>query len=126
MVVVDNLDEGLDLVALLLTGLRHAAGDLGRVALNAGNQGVAERVRLVAVVDGLDDDDLEEEKSMSAFGPFNIVYAIMISFPPSSSPSFHAINITLPRVKVAFVFFFLPFCYIPSMRRQPRNDGGNF
>lgn len=58
VVVVDDLDEGLDLVSLLLAGLGHAAGDLGGVALNAGNQGVAERVRLVAVVNGLDDDNL--------------------------------------------------------------------
>jgi hypothetical protein len=58
VVVVDDLDEGLDLVSLLLAGLGHAAGDLGGVSLNAGNQGVAERVRLVAVVNGLDDDNL--------------------------------------------------------------------
>lgn len=58
VVVVDDLDEGLDLVSLILAGLGHAAGDLGGVSLNAGNQGVAERVRLVAVVNGLDDDNL--------------------------------------------------------------------
>lgn len=58
VVVVDDLDEGLDLVSLLLAGLGHAAGDLGGVALDAGNQGVAEGVRLVAVVNGLDDDNL--------------------------------------------------------------------
>lgn len=58
VVVVDDLDEGLDLGALLLAGLGHAAGDLGGVALDAGDDGVAEGVRLVAVVDGLDDDDL--------------------------------------------------------------------
>ena len=58
VVVVDDLDERLDLVSLLLAGLGHAAGDLGGVSLNAGNQGVAERVRLVAVVNGLDDDNL--------------------------------------------------------------------
>lgn len=60
MVVVDDLDERLDLVSLLLAGLGHAAGDLGGVSLNAGNQGVTERVRLVAVVNGLDDDNLIE------------------------------------------------------------------
>ncbi len=65
MVVVDDLDERLDLGALLLAGLGHAAGDLGRVALDAGNDGVAEGVRLVAVVDGLDDDDLETESIVS-------------------------------------------------------------
>lgn len=58
VVVVDDLDEGLDLGALLLAGLGHAAGDLGGVALDAGDDGVAEGVRLVAVVDRLDDDDL--------------------------------------------------------------------
>lgn len=60
MVVVDDLDEGLDLGALLLAGLRHAAGDLGRVTLDTGNDGVAVGVSLVTRVDGLDDDDLKE------------------------------------------------------------------
>lgn len=59
VVVVDDLDEGLDLAALLLAGLGHAAGDLARVPLDARNEGVAVGVRLVAGVDGLDDDDLE-------------------------------------------------------------------
>lgn len=59
VVVVDDLDEGLDLGALLLTGLGHAAGDLGGVALDAGDDSVAEGVGLVAVVNGLDDDDLK-------------------------------------------------------------------
>ena len=58
MVVVDDLDEGLDLAALLLPRLGHAAGDLGRVALDAGDYGVAVRVRLVAGIDGLDDHNL--------------------------------------------------------------------
>lgn len=58
VVVVDDLDERLDLGALVLAGLGHAAGDLGGVALDTGNHGVAEGVRLVAVVNGLDDDDL--------------------------------------------------------------------
>ena len=58
MVVVDDLDEGLDLVALLLALLRHPAGDLGGVSLDAGNDGVAELVGLLAVVDGLKDDNL--------------------------------------------------------------------
>lgn len=66
MVVVDDLDEGLELAALLLAALGHAASDLGRVTLDAGNDGVAEGVRLVAVVDGLDNDNLYdwEEKKM--------------------------------------------------------------
>lgn len=59
VVVVDKLDEGLDLVALLLAGLGHAAGDLRRVALDSGDEGVAEGVSLVAGVDRLDDDDLK-------------------------------------------------------------------
>lgn len=58
MVVVDDLDERLDLGALLLAGLGHPAGNLGRVALDAGDEGVAVGVRLVASVDGLDDHDL--------------------------------------------------------------------
>lgn len=58
MVVVYHLDEGLDLGSLLLTGLRHAAGDLGRVSLDASYDGMAELVRLLAIVDGLKDDDL--------------------------------------------------------------------
>lgn len=58
VVVVDDLDERLDLGALVLAGLGHAAGDLGGVALDTGNHGVAEGVRLVAVVNGLDDNDL--------------------------------------------------------------------
>lgn len=58
VVVVDGLDERLDLGALLLAGLRHAAGDLGRVTLDTGNQGVAVGVGLVAAVDRLDNDNL--------------------------------------------------------------------
>lgn len=59
VVVVYDLDEGLDLVALFLAVLRHAARDLGGVSLDAGNDGVAELVGLLAVVDGLKDHDLE-------------------------------------------------------------------
>lgn len=58
VVVVDDLDEGLDLAPLVLASLGHAARDLGGVSLDAGDEGVAERMGLVAVVDGLDDDDL--------------------------------------------------------------------
>lgn len=58
VIVVNHLDEGLDLGSLFLAGLGHAAGDLGRVALDASNDGVAELVSLVAAVDRLDDDDL--------------------------------------------------------------------
>lgn len=63
MVVVDGLDEGLDLGSLLLASLGHAPCDLGGVSLNAGDQSVAERVRLVTAVDRLDDDDLNQKTS---------------------------------------------------------------
>ncbi len=58
MVIVDNLDEWLDLASLGLTCLGHTAGDLGGVALNAGDQCVWVWVRLVSSVLGLDDHDL--------------------------------------------------------------------
>lgn len=58
VIVVDDLDERLDLAALGLAGLAHALGDLQRVALDAGNDGVGERVLLAAVVLRLDDDNL--------------------------------------------------------------------
>lgn len=58
VVVVDDLDEGLDLGALGLAGLGHALGDVGRVALDAGDDGVGEGVSLGAVVDGHEEDDL--------------------------------------------------------------------
>tara|TARA_R110002003_G_scaffold104_23_gene8362 strand:- start:8751 stop:8933 length:183 start_codon:yes stop_codon:yes gene_type:complete len=48
---VDLLDKRLDLALLGLLGLRHAAGDLGWVALDAGDEGVGEGVRLGAVVE---------------------------------------------------------------------------
>lgn len=66
VVVVDHLDEGLDLGALVLARLGHAAGDLGGVSLNAGDERMAERMRLVAIVDGLDDDDLLIATSQSS------------------------------------------------------------
>jgi hypothetical protein len=55
---VDLLDKRLDLGPLGLLALRHAAGDLRRVALNAGDEGVGEGVRLGAVVERRDDDAL--------------------------------------------------------------------
>lgn len=58
MVVVDNLNERLDLAALGDAVLGHATGDLGRVALDTGDEGVTEGVGLGAIVDDLDDDDL--------------------------------------------------------------------
>jgi hypothetical protein len=58
VVVVDDFDEGLDFAALVLASLGHSAGDLERVAFDAGNEGVWEGVLFAAVVLGLDDDDL--------------------------------------------------------------------
>lgn len=58
MVVVDNLDERLDAAALLDHLLAHAAGDLEGVALDTGDDGVGEGVRLGASVVRLDNDDL--------------------------------------------------------------------
>ena len=57
MVVVDDFDERLDLAALVLAGLGHSAGDLERVAVDAGDEGVREGVLFAAVVLGLDDND---------------------------------------------------------------------
>ena len=57
MVVVDDFDERLDLAALVLAGFGHSAGDLERVAFDAGDEGVREWVFFAAVVLGLDDDD---------------------------------------------------------------------
>ena len=58
MVVVDELHERLDLAALLLLGLAHGPGDLGRLAVDARHDAVAELALLVAVVEGLDDNRL--------------------------------------------------------------------
>ena len=55
---VDLLDERLDLALLGLLVLRHAAGDLLGVALDTGDEGVGEGVRLGAVVEGRDDQAL--------------------------------------------------------------------
>ena len=58
MVVVDDLDEWLDLASLGLTGLRHAAGDLRWVTLDAGYQCVRVWVGLVSGILRLNDHDL--------------------------------------------------------------------
>jgi hypothetical protein len=55
---VDLLDKRLDLALLGLLVLRHAAGDLGWVALDAGDEGVGEGMRLGAVVEGRNDHTL--------------------------------------------------------------------
>lgn len=62
VVVVDDLDEGLDAAALLDGLLTHAAGDLEGVALDTGDDGVREGVRLGASVVRLDNDDLSFAK----------------------------------------------------------------
>lgn len=58
VVVVDQLDEGLDLGSLcdLLGG--HALGHLQGCALNTHHHGVGEGVLLGTIIMGLDDDDL--------------------------------------------------------------------
>lgn len=63
VVLVDDLDERLDLAAAVDKLLTHAAGDLGGVALDTGDNGVGEGVGLGASVLRLDDDDLNGGKS---------------------------------------------------------------
>lgn len=63
VVVVDDLDEGLDTAALLDSLLTHAAGDLEGVALDTGDDGVREGVSLGARVLRLDNDNLLIAKS---------------------------------------------------------------
>lgn len=58
MVVVDGFDERLDLAALRDAHFRHAAGDFLWVAVDAGDEGVGERMVFGSVVDGLDYDNL--------------------------------------------------------------------
>jgi len=58
VVVVDDLDEGLDFRTLGRPLFRHGLGNLARVALDAGDEGVSEVVRLGPVVLDLHDDDL--------------------------------------------------------------------
>lgn len=58
VVEVDNLDERLNLGSLSNSLSTVSLGDLEGVSLNTGNQGVAEGVRLGAIIVGLDDDNL--------------------------------------------------------------------
>ena len=76
VVVVDDLDERLDLAALLLSRLGHATSDLGGVPLNAGYEGMAVRVCLAAGIDGLDDDDLEAREELSANRSFRRFFGV--------------------------------------------------
>jgi len=57
VVVVDNLDERLDLGALLDLGLGHPAGNLLRVTLDTSDKGVREAVGLGAAIDRCDDNN---------------------------------------------------------------------
>ena len=61
MIVVNDLDEWLDFRALGLSGFRHAAGDLGWVAFDTGDEGVWERVGFGTGVERLDYDDLSAD-----------------------------------------------------------------
>lgn len=58
VLVVDALDEGLDLGAARDLFLGVLTGNLLRVTLDAYHESVAVGVRLRALVEGLDDDDL--------------------------------------------------------------------
>ena len=58
VVVVDDLDERLDFASLVLSRLTHPSCNLAWVPLDAGHEGMAIRVALVTIVNGLDDDDL--------------------------------------------------------------------
>ena len=69
MVVVNDLDERLNLVAFVLCLLGHSAGDLRWVAFDTCNESVGIWVRLVSGVLGLDDHDLPD--CPSAFRPRN-------------------------------------------------------
>ena len=57
MIVVDDFDERLHFTPLVGAGLRHAAGDLKRVAIDAGDECVWERMLFATVILRLDDDD---------------------------------------------------------------------
>lgn len=67
VVVVDNLNERLDASAALNELGAHATGDLPGVALDTGDKGVGEGVRLGAIVIRLDNDGLFASK-----GPISI------------------------------------------------------
>lgn len=58
VVVVDQLDKGLDLCSLCDLLGRHALGHLQGFALNTNNHGVGEGVLLGTIIMGLDNDDL--------------------------------------------------------------------
>jgi hypothetical protein len=64
VVVVHHLDEWLDFRPLLDSLLAHAAGDFGRISLDACDQGVGEGVLFCAGVDWLDEDALNRFVSM--------------------------------------------------------------
>lgn len=103
VVVVDDLDERLDAAALLDGLLTHATGDLEGVALDTGDDGVREGVRLGASVVRLDNDDLSFAKETlvstsilahsvryipHGSSPVNRIFRSMISFPCKSKTHF--------------------------------------
>lgn len=58
VVVVDDLDKGLDLRSFSKLLCSHRLGDLEWVSLNAGNDGMGVRALLRAVIELLQNDDL--------------------------------------------------------------------
>lgn len=97
MVVVNNLDEWLNLAALCLASLRHAAGDLRRVTFNTGDQCVRVWVRLVASILRLNDHDLPNDSYQRSF--FKISQSPKVFLESISSNSLR------DRVRCEFTFF---------------------
>ena len=60
MIKVYSLDERLYFTPLCLSRFGHAAGDRGRVALDAADKGMGKWMSFRAGLRGLDDDDLKE------------------------------------------------------------------
>jgi hypothetical protein len=56
VIVIDGLEEGFHFTPLGDALLAHSRGDFAGVALDAGDEGVAVRVALCAVIEGLEDD----------------------------------------------------------------------
>lgn len=66
MVIVDDLYEWFNLAALCLGGFRHSTGNGGRIALNACDKSMGERMRLGAGIERLYYDDLQSHEYQSA------------------------------------------------------------
>lgn len=92
MVVVDCLDEWLDLRPFRLTSFRHTAGNLRRVALDACNKGMRERVCLAAGIKRLNDYNLGNMMSVfhvfciDDLGYWNVELERSITFLPAYRP----------------------------------------